>query len=824
MKMSWNSSAYTALGSSMLTEALSGKRMTFTRAVGGAGTVQASELPNATEVADQKQSLILASSEMTGEGDDAAYKIKIQISNNGLQQGYTLHQIGIYAKLDDSDSDALAVIFQDDHGFEIQPEAAMNNFLMEFFGVLAISNTAQIYLTADPNAIATEKWVKEILSKHDKDPNAHVDVISAALSTAIKKLEDSGQIMDEEAAKKFVREMLDQYGAAKDISFTDTMGTGASNLQQALDVVLGNTLPKITVTTTAGSALTLTDGQSTITGTATGGSFTTTLPRLGEWTVTASLAGLTTDDTITVDVVGGKYTLTLPYFAATLNVTTAPDAVVTATLSTGKAYTATADSSGNASVRIKRSGTYTVQASKGSATSDTAEVEILENGETYTATARFCTLTLTAPVGSVLTATCGDNTMTATVTGDEGTGTVKLYPPALGTWSITAAKDDETTTETVAATAYKDYAIELAYSKVYGVCWNYGNSSTACTRLLRASDPNALVNVDITTSPSPAVGGDGGSSPFDACMPWSGMEEYNVTSGKVGPKFGESGFSRSNADVVVFIPEFYYRVIDDASRKKRYFYVADKKISGFEKHPGSGRYVGRYNTGSGHVSRTGMSPLVSITRASARSGAKSKGSGWYEYDYASWCAIGLLYIVEYADWDTQSKIGKGYSSGSSAISSGGTDGMTYHTGRGYGTDGKTAVQYRHIENPWGNVFDWVDGVNFNGSTVYVCTDPAKYADDTSDGYTNAGTRASSSGYISALGASTTAPWAIYPSSAGGSETTYIPDYSWTSSGWLVLYVGGGWDHGSYAGLFCFGGDYSSSYSSSNIGARLLFVP
>lgn len=118
----------------------------------------------------------------------------------------------------------------------------------------------------------------------------------------------------------------------------------------------------------------------------------------------------------------------------------------------------------------------------------------------------------------------------------------------------------------------------------------------------------------------------------------------------------------------------------------------------------------------------------------------------------------------------------------------------------------------------------MDGVNFNGSTVYVCTDPAKYADDTSDGYTNAGTRASSSGYISALGASTTAPWAIYPSSAGGSETTYIPDYSWTSSGWLVLYVGGGWDYGSYAGLFYFYGDSSSSDSDSLIGARLLFVP
>lgn len=460
--MSWNTSAYTQLGVAMLTEAMAGKRMTFTRAVGGAGTLPADDLPKATSVADQRQTLILADSAVDKEGDD--YRLKVQISNKGVVQGYTLHQIGIYAKLDDSDSDALAVIFQDDHGFEIQPEAAMNNFLMEFFGVLAISNTAQIYLTADPNAIATEKWVREILAKHDKDPNAHVDVISAALSAAIKKLEDSGQIMDEEAAKKLVREMLDQYGAAKDISFTDTMGTGASNLQQALDVVLGNTLPKLTVTTTAGSALTLTDGQSTITGTAdSAGSFTATLPRMGRWTVTAKLAGLTTDDTIDVETVGGKYMLTLPYFAATLTVTAAPEAVVTAALPTGQAYTATADNSGSATVRIKRSGTYTVQAVKGNAKSDTAEVEITENGEAYTATVHFCRLILTAQVGSEITAECGDTTLTATVSGEGENGTVTFYPPTRGSWTITAVKGEDNTTETINATEYKDYALTLTY-------------------------------------------------------------------------------------------------------------------------------------------------------------------------------------------------------------------------------------------------------------------------------------------------------------------------------------------------------------------------
>lgn len=488
-------------------------------------------------------------------------------------------------------------------------------------------------------------------------------------------------------------------------------------------------------------------------------------------------------------------------------------------LSDGEKSVSGVAAGGSFSAALPHDGEWTVTATLGSgAATETVQAEYCR---TKTLTLTYYTLTVAVKAGSVVTAQCGDKTVTGTV---PESGSIKLYLPIAGTWAVTATLGDKTTEDSVEVSEYKDYLLELAYVKIYGVCWNYGNSSTACTRLTKASDPNGFVNVDITTEPKAAVGTGAGRSPFDACMPWSGMEEYNVTSGKVGPKFGESGFSRSNADVMVFIPEFYYRVIDDASGKKRYFYVADKKISDFEKHPGSGRYVGRYNTGSGHVSRTGMSPLVSITRASARSGAKSKGSGWYEYDYASWCAIGLLYIVEYADWDTQSKIGKGYSSGSSAISSGSTDGMTYHTGRGYGTDGATAVQYRHIENPWGNVFDWVDGVNFNGSTVYVCTDPAKYADDTSAGYTNAGTRASSGGYISALGVSTTAPWAIYPSSAGGSETTYIPDYSWTSSGWLALYVGGNWGYGSRVGLFYFNGDYGSSSSANSIGARLLFVP
>ena len=42
--MSWNNSVYTTLGTAMLSEALAGKGMNFTRAVSGAGTMAAAEL------------------------------------------------------------------------------------------------------------------------------------------------------------------------------------------------------------------------------------------------------------------------------------------------------------------------------------------------------------------------------------------------------------------------------------------------------------------------------------------------------------------------------------------------------------------------------------------------------------------------------------------------------------------------------------------------------------------------------------------------------------------------------------------------------------
>lgn len=484
-------------------------------------------------------------------------------------------------------------------------------------------------------------------------------------------------------------------------------------------------------------------------------------------------------------------------------------------------YTGTVDSSKTATVSVLGiNTTYTLACVLGGVTY-TAEVTTKDY---YTALAVMLekfqsTITVTVDSGSTVTATLGSTVLTKT-----STGTAVFTVGKAGTWAIKATKGDQTAEGTVSITASgQSKSLTLSYANVFGVCWDTSNSSTALTRLTPSTDPYGLVTRSVTTEPKPAVGSGSGSSPFDAYAPWNGMKECNLNaSGTVTAWKGDSGFRTDDERVMVWIPEFY--VTAKRNGTKQYFYVSDKPKTGMTKHPGSGKYVGRYTCGfDEYGSQTGYSPTVNITRANARAGAKAVGSKFHLYDFATYCAIIFLYIVEFADWNCQSKIGQGYTNNnnSSAITSGHTDSMTYHTGRASGTDSENAVQYRWVENLWGNVFQWVDGFNVNGTTAYYCTDPSKYADDTSTGYTNIVTLPTL-GWIKDL--IVTDNGLLIPKTSGGSETTYIPDYAYSSSSGRVVCVGGAWSDGAAAGLLYFFAGYASSDWGSNVSARLLCEP
>ena len=369
-------------------------------------------------------------------------------------------------------------------------------------------------------------------------------------------------------------------------------------------------------------------------------------------------------------------------------------------------------------------------------------------------------------------------------------------------------------------------------TSVFGVSWDSSNPSTALTHLTKANDPNKLVTVDITTEPVPAVGTGSGSSPFDSYMPWMGMEEYtlNNETGRVSAKKGDPGFTRTNINlpVMVKIPEFYYKIERVGSIFR--YYVADGPVDGLSLHPGSGdNYLGRYEAGEASsgtmglilASYSGTTPSVSKTRSTFRDYARNMASGFQLRDIAAWCAYDLLYLVEYADWDGQKKIAQGLVNNPSVNKTGLTDAMVYHTGRANSSD-NSAVQYRWIENPWGNVSEFIDGINVYRQSVYICTDPEIYTDDTDTNYPYSNIKLPTSGWIKGLGFSSVFPWAFIPNANGGSSISYIPDYTYSGPEWKVLNAGGHITSKQEAGLFFFHAGVTSSGTSNKVGARLQF--
>lgn len=360
--------------------------------------------------------------------------------------------------------------------------------------------------------------------------------------------------------------------------------------------------------------------------------------------------------------------------------------------------------------------------------------------------------------------------------------------------------------------------VKPAAVRTFGASWA-GGSSTQFTRLGDAAS---------FADPVPAVGSGAGSSPFDTIMPWAGMKEFNVINGQITYERGvDAEFSRSSYDTVVRVPRFWYKTVKSDSEWQ--VWIANGPASGFNEHPafegGDCIYVGRYLTGSGYVSRNGRAPLVSITRAACRTGSRGKGARWDMMNVAVMSALQMLYLVEYADWQTQ-VIGKGVQDGSSVINVGGTDSMVYHTGRPAGTDGAVSIQYRGIEDLWGNAWQWTDGINFSGTTAYYCLNRSDFGDDKSAGYTQLGYTCCSGdkSFPKTHGLDQNAPWLFLPTSSGGSDATYIPDGWWTNTGWRAFRFGGGYNLGSATGLFARDAGHASSGAYANDGGRLLYFP
>ena len=131
--------------------------------------------------------------------------------------------------------------------------------------------------------------------------------------------------------------------------------------------------------------------------------------------------------------------------------------------------------------------------------------------------------------------------------------------------------------------------------------------------------------------------------------------------------------------------------------------------------------------------------------------------------------------------------------------------------------------YRGIENPFGSVWQFVDGVNINDNQAWICANAVNYASNlfaspyVQLGYVNK----NADGYPIELGWDANNPHIMLPVTVGGNTTTYYSDYYYQTTGQRIAVFGGSWNYGALAGLFCWNLAYASSTAYISIGGRLL---
>lgn len=142
-----------------------------------------------------------------------------------------------------------------------------------------------------------------------------------------------------------------------------------------------------------------------------------------------------------------------------------------------------------------------------------------------------------------------------------------------------------------------------------------------------------------------------------------------------------------------------------------------------------------------------------------------------------------------------------------------------------GVSGRTSNKYRGMEDIFGNVYEWVDGVLINDLVAQICKDPAKYASTLTADYKPVGyTNLDVDTYPLEMGFDSNYPEAIFPTTTGGGTSTGYCDYYYRNTGLRGAYFGGGAYLGSAAGVFFWYLLNAPTGANWFFGSRLLFKP
>ncbi len=266
-----------------------------------------------------------------------------------------------------------------------------------------------------------------------------------------------------------------------------------------------------------------------------------------------------------------------------------------------------------------------------------------------------------------------------------------------------------------------------------------------------------------------------------------------------------------------------------------------------------------YEDGDLLCSVAGKKPISGLrkgigTKSNLELMAQNRGAGWHLETIKATSANQFLMMVELGIMNTQTGVGQGVvniadnSSYNCSSLTGSTASLGNATGQAtetineiggtetaYTTAGKLAVSYRGYENPWGNIWKHVQGINIWGDGTMcggqpcVAEDFAFNESKHSDNYAPVGfTLANANGYIKSMGyGNEEYDWLLMPSEIGGTNSLPVGDYLYAESnlnGYRITRFGGCFNTSSQAGGFNWRGIDNVDYRSRVTGGRLVYVP
>ena len=625
-----------------------------------------------------------------------------------------------------------------------------------------------------------------------------------------------------------LNELITKVSEQRDVLVLNLNEAGVTSINsETLNVLVPKVLlvkkdltPLIIVTVETGAIVTATNESAgkTLQETSVDGSVRFTIDDFGTWTISATKDGQTSNE-VEVLVERDERDISLSFFSATVTVNAETGSQVT--LKNNNTFNQTISASnGKVIFTVPAAGSYTASATFDGISSDTQQVEVIESGGNYSATLNYIKLTVNCPEGSLIVVS--KNSYSYSQTSSSGNYTFRL--PETGVWNVEISLNEQSASETVNCDSYTNFSISLSYFAVYGVRIALNNSN-----------PETSVEyIDGATGMTPGWDNWKDKKIFKdikPCLLKNGVVQYylnrdNYTQKETG---GASTINSVSAgDVMVEIPKIGYKMTNDSNYQ--YIQITDNpNAEGFcylahsldSENDCDKIYIGAYlgfNSSSKIVSLSGETPTVNITLTNARTYASNKGTGYQLLSFYPLTLLQCLYVIIYKNLNSQQALGQGYTDASAKANTGSTNTKPFCYGNP--NSGTEHVKFLGIEDFYGNLFQWVDGL-YCDSSYNIKTDYNNFTgeDGSAFRYSQSGFNFIMGGYINKI--SGTNNGGFVPLSASGSTSTYYADFAGLYSG-CFGYFGGYWSTGANAGAFLLDVSYAASYSVSILGCRVVY--